>query len=325
MKDMIRSLALTGNLMVGLDAAATDKSFEGLGALVTATSSGEILDLSRHTDLEVEGRALPPFASFQELINHKQALKAGLPSQTYSVSTLKLPLPEASPRSLGIGLSYQDHRVDVKLQSTVYFEKNSHPTRLSDALPYRENLDYETEVSLLLHRSEPKLFGYLLHNDLTDRRIQVFEFDKTNPAPGFSKSKSFPRANAHGVLMAVGNERLWSFLDAKLYVNGELRQQLAASNNVLTPSQIHRRIFADPKLSGNAEWVLVGTGTPSGTIFTAPGKWDQFLLYVGSGFSMTRARESWLKKFQFLAAGDKLEFRSEVLGNFTSQVEAVAR
>lgn len=323
MKDFMRNIALTSTLIAGIDATAADKSIEGLGALVTATSSGLVLDVSRHTALEVEGRSLPPLKSFKELIKNKKALNADTPPETHSLSTLKLPLPEASPRSLGIGLSYQDHRDDVKLQSTVYFEKNARPTRLADALPYRENLDYETEISLLLHRSEPHLFGYLLHNDLTDRRIQVFEFDKKNPAPGFSKSKSFPRANAHGVLMAVGNEALWKSLGAKLYVNGELRQHLATSNNVLTPSQIHRTIFSDPKLSGNAEWVLVGTGTPSGTIFVAPSKWAQLLLYVRSGFSMTRAREAWLRKFQFLAPGDKLEFRSEVLGHFTSQVEAI--
>jgi 2-keto-4-pentenoate hydratase/2-oxohepta-3-ene-1,7-dioic acid hydratase in catechol pathway len=321
MKDFMRNMALTSTLVAGLDAAAASKSFVGLGALITATPSGQILDVTRHTSAEIEGRALPPTKSFKELIRAKQALASDTPVQTLPLSDLTLPLPSASPRSLGIGLSYPDHRSDVKIHSTVYFEKNAKPTRLADPIPFRENLDYETEVSLLLHRSEPHLFGYLLHNDLTDRRVQVFEFDKKNPAPGFAKSKSFPRANAHGALMAVGNESLWKSLTAKLYVNGELRQSLATANNVLTPTEIHRKIFSDPKLSGTADWVLVGTGTPSGTIFVAPSKWAQFLLYVRSGFNMTRARESWLKKFQFLANGDKLEFHSEVLGHFSTQVE----
>jgi 2-keto-4-pentenoate hydratase/2-oxohepta-3-ene-1,7-dioic acid hydratase in catechol pathway len=323
MKDLMRNMALSTTLLAGVDAAAANKTFVGLGALVTSSPSGQILDVSRHTSVEVEGRALPPLKSFKELLAAKQGLDANAASETFPIGDLKLPLPETSPRSLGIGLSYPDHQNDVKLQSTVYFEKNAKPTRLADPVPFRENLDYETEVSLLLHRSEPHLFGYMLHNDLTDRRIQVFEFNKKNPAPGFAKSKSFPRANAHGVLMAVGNESLWKSLSAKLFVNGELRQSLATANNVLSPTQIHRTIFSDPKLSGSADWVLVGTGTPSGTVFVAPSKWAQFLLYVRSGFNMTRAREAWLKKFQFLAPGDKLEFRSEVLGHFSTRVEAI--
>jgi 2-keto-4-pentenoate hydratase/2-oxohepta-3-ene-1,7-dioic acid hydratase in catechol pathway len=323
MKDLIRNMALTSTLLASLVAAAASKTFAGLGALVTATPSGQILDVSRHTSVEIDGRALPPLVSFKDLIRAKQALDIEAPLQTLPIADLKLPLPATFVRSLGIGLSYPDHRNDVKLQSTVYFEKNAMTTRLTDPVPLRENLDYETEISLLLHRSEPHLFGYLLHNDLTDRRIQVFEFDKKNPAPGFAKSKSFPLANAHGVLMAVGNESLWKSLSAKLYVNGELRQSLATANNVLTPTEIHRAIFSDPKLSGTAEWILIGTGTPSGTIFVAPSKWAQLFLYVRSGFNMTRARESWLKKFQFLAPGDKLEFRSEILGHFSSHVEAI--
>jgi|GEM_PF-7034514 len=320
MKDVIQKTSLAAALALSLSVDAVPRAIPGLGALVTVGPEGQWLVLDSQSRHGAEGRRIPRLQSFKKLLADKKALSTQRPSKLFPISTLQLPLPSTSIRSLGIGLSYQDHRDDVKIQKTVVFEKNATPTRLSDAIPFRQGLDYETEVSLLLHRSEPALFGYLLHNDLTDRRIQVFEFDKKNPAPGFSKSKSFAHANAHGVLMAIGDASLWETLSATLYVNGRAHQRLATTNNVLTPPEIHRMIFSDPKLSGNAEWVIVGTGTPSGTIFRAPSKLEEAYLFLRSGFSVKRARERWLAKFDFLAPGDTLDFRSELLGEFTAEV-----
>ncbi|MEO5667812.1 MAG: fumarylacetoacetate hydrolase family protein [Bdellovibrionota bacterium] len=287
--------------------------------LVARAADGQLLCVESFSDTEVQARVLSSkLESFAELVD--SASEA--PLERYALEQLTLPLPSRSKtRSLGIGLSYQDHRDDVAVQTTVIFEKNASPTRLSDPVPYREYLDYETEVSLLLHRNEPTLFGYLMHNDLSDRSIQVENFDAKNLGPGFSKAKSFERANAHGTLMAVGDANLWKKLRIRFRVNGEARQQLDTSLNILTPEGIHARVFEDSTLSQDAEWVVIGTGTPIGTVFRAPTLVEKLALVLRAGFSQKRARKLWLASFSFLQPGDVLEFHSEILGRFTSRVE----
>jgi 2-keto-4-pentenoate hydratase/2-oxohepta-3-ene-1,7-dioic acid hydratase in catechol pathway len=104
----------------------------------------------------------------------------------------------------------------------------------------------------------------------------------------------------------------------KLYLNGEEVQAVNPFENVLTPSQIHRHVFSTPELSEGKDWVLIGTGTPAGTIFYAPTTLQRVWLFMRSGFSMERAQERWLARFDFLQKGDVLEFRSEVLGHIST-------
>ena len=275
------------------------------------------IHVDAHNAQGVQARELgSQWRSFEELIKSAK----GSQTQSYSLDNLKLPLPSVALASLGLGLSYPSHQKEVKAEDPVFFRKDAQATSLGQAIPFREFTDYEAEVSLLLHRSEPQIFGYLMHNDLTDRRIQVENYDKKNPAPGFSKSKSLENFNAHGLLLAVGTEKLWKQIEVRLYVNGEAVQSVKPSENLMSPSAIHKEVFSRPELHQNRDWVLIGTGTPAGTIFYAPSVTQKIWLFVSSGFSMKRAQEKWLERFNFLQVNDSLEFRSALLGHIDTTI-----
>jgi 2-keto-4-pentenoate hydratase/2-oxohepta-3-ene-1,7-dioic acid hydratase in catechol pathway len=217
-------------------------------------------------------------------------------------------------KSLGIGLSYPSHQEEAQASTAVFFEKNAAVTPIDSAIPYRPHLDYETEVSLILHRRYPTQFGYQIHNDLTDRRIQVKNYDKANPGPGFSLAKSLPTLNAHSENTVYGDSSVWENIEVRMFVNGILRQTLKTQENIFKPEDIHRIIFTEKDLAPGFDWVLVGTGTPAGTIFRAPAFWEKLGLITSSFFSVGRAQDKWLESFRFLQEGDKLEFDSPTLG-----------
>ncbi len=287
-----------------------------LVALMAQTSGGEWLRVNQHDGQSVTGTKISSWSSFGDLN------KPAAPSieQRVEFSQLQVPLINQEFASLGLGLSYPSHQQEVNADTTVFFRKDAKPTAIDAPIAYRPHLDFEAEVSLLMHRQEKTLFGYLVHNDLTDRGIQVANFDADNPAPGFSKSKSFAGANAHGFLMAVGGAELWNELQVELFVNGIKVQDVRPRENVLTPADIHRIVFQTPGLAEGKDWVLVGTGTPAGTIFRAPSLFEKIMLFVRSGFRMPEAQKLWLEKFRFLAPNDELEFRSKALGVFKSRV-----
>jgi 2-keto-4-pentenoate hydratase/2-oxohepta-3-ene-1,7-dioic acid hydratase in catechol pathway len=287
------------------------------GALITQTQAGQMLHVLEHNEKEVLAAPIPEWSSLADLIRQ---IPRTSPTH-YPVEQLFIPLKNIATKNLGIGLSYVDHQKEVKSYETVFFEKNAQPNRMQDKILFREYLDYEAEIALLMHRHEPHLFAYFLHNDLTDRKIQTFEYDAKNPAPGFSKSKSFSGANPIAPMMLVGGPELWPHIRIEFYLNGELRQRVNSQKNVLNPTEIHAHVFSKPELSGNADWVLIGTGTPAGTIFYAPSTLQKIEMFILSGFSMNRARMRWLNKFEFLESGDELEFRSKVLGDFRTYVE----
>jgi 2-keto-4-pentenoate hydratase/2-oxohepta-3-ene-1,7-dioic acid hydratase in catechol pathway len=240
-------------------------------------------------------------------------------SNEISSADLYAPIAGLPLKGLGLGLTYPSHRNEIGLADVVLFEKDTGVTRILDAIKERSHLDYEAEVSLLLHRSETETFGYLLHNDITDRGIQVREHDPMNLPHSFSLAKTFEGSNAHGPLMVVGDETIWNKLRIELKRNGKTVQVVQPSLNVMKPKEIHRLVFASP-LSENYDWILIGTGTPAGTIFRAPSKLEAAFAFIGSGFNKSRTKLSWLNRFDFLKAGDTLNFESEILGSFSTKV-----
>jgi 2-keto-4-pentenoate hydratase/2-oxohepta-3-ene-1,7-dioic acid hydratase in catechol pathway len=232
---------------------------------------------------------------------------------------LLAPLPEFQGPSRAYAMTYRVHQEEVRQKKIFSFEKRTQAESAWLPIQHRQTLDYEAEIALLLHRSEPERFGFLLANDLTDRAAQVRNFDRDNPAPGFSAAKSFPGALRVGPLLAIGGPKLWPELEVELRVNGELRQHVKARNCLLAPHEFHKQAF----MSGDAnEWALVLAGTTGGTIFRSPNPAEKMLLFVMSALSTRRAREAWLRRFQFLAVGDRLEMTSKILG--TSHATIVA-
>lgn len=259
--------------------------------------------------------------SFDQLLRDASAETQGEKKQNnFIINDLGLPFLHLRPKTLGLGLTYPDHQQDVGLSKVVLFEKNAAPSRLNDTVAHRAHLDYEAEIALLLHRHEPKVFGFLLHNDLTDRRIQAINYDKKAPGRSFSLAKSFATANAYGTVMAIGGDSAWQELRVDLYWNEQRMQALAAKNHLLKPSEIHHLVFEKSQLSGGYEWVLIGTGTPGGTIFRAPNLREKLGLMFRSGLNPKKAVENWLNHFTFIQPADRLRFISNSLGHFQSEV-----
>ncbi len=289
---------------------------------ITRSSDGNLLRIKEFsTDTVRASQLSQKWVSFSQLLKVSPELSEQDSARTLDFQSLTPPFSDLQIKSLGLGLTYSDHAKDVSLQGAVLFEKNSVPTRIQDPIVFRNSLDYEAEVALLMHRQEPELFGFLLHNDLSDRMIQIQEFDEKNMAPGFGRAKSFPGSNAFGPIVLIGDESVWDQIEVKLIVKGQLRQTVRPAQNILRPMQIHKLVFtASALVSPEIQWVLIGTGTPSGTIFRSPNTWEKIKLIFSSAFDFSRAKQAWVKSFDFLKPGDKLEFVSEQLGKFHTEV-----
>ncbi len=289
----------------------------GLILVLTQSQDGSLIHVTSQTPTEVVGKNFSSkFQSFSQVIDDAKAAEK---IKTYLLSSMTHAFMHLDIKSLGFGLTYSDHKSEVGLKDVVVFEKKSKPTALHQDIVFKNFLDYETEVAILMHRSEPDLFGYLIHNDLTDRMVQVVNYDENNAAPGFSKAKSFVGSNANSVLLAIGYEELWYQLQIDFFVNGQKRQTVNTTKNILTPKEIHKRIFFDNPAE-TADWILVGTGTPGGTVFKAPTTMQMLKEFVASGFNIDRTKENWAKSFNYLAPNDHLHWSSEILGSADSRI-----
>jgi len=230
---------------------------------------------------------------------------------------LDVPLPHRGARCWGYALSYPEHRRETVNQAPFRFLKQGSVAAHSESIPYREFLDFELEIGLLMHAETPDRFGYFLANDLTDRGLQVEHYDARDPAPGFSLAKNFPGALRAGPLLAIGDASLWSELTASLTLNDVARQTVRAIDCNLDPARLHRELF---QAHGADPWLLAITGTSSGTLFRSPQIRERFLALVSSGLSFKRAKRSWLRGLTFLAPGDKLVLDSPLLGRGETHV-----
>ena len=231
---------------------------------------------------------------------------------------LDVPLPDRKIPCWGFALTYPDHRSETIDAESFRFVKEAPPIANSKAIPYREHLDYELEIGLLMHRNAPGRFGYFLANDLTDRGVQVENYDAKDPAPGFGKAKSFEGALRAGPLLAIGDASAWPMMSASLKLNGEVRQTLSAENCRLDPEQVHGELFADHP---DESWLVVATGTSAGTLFRVPQTREKLKALVAGKFSMKRAGQVWLNSLRFLIPGDKIVLQSPILGRSEARLE----
>lgn len=239
------------------------------------------------------------------------------PVERRTWNELLLPLPAKDIPCLGYALTYPSHQREVSLEDSVTFPKEAVPQSTQQDIVYRDHLDYEAEIGVLLHRNDPDRFGYLIVNDLTDRGIQVRTFDPDNMAPGFALAKSFEGALRVGPLLAIGNAAAWKTFAVDLYLNGELRQQLRASECLLQPEAMaEQRVAAH----AGAPWLLVSTGTTEGVLFEVPNLWEKIEYFLRAGFSMKQAQEDWLAHLRFLQPGDELTLQSPALGRASARV-----
>jgi 2-keto-4-pentenoate hydratase/2-oxohepta-3-ene-1,7-dioic acid hydratase in catechol pathway len=264
--------------------------------------------------VQADVRALDFRDLWQPVSNDKNKTAA---TKSYKWSDLKMPLPDPGVETWGYAMTYTDHKDEVRIDDSVIFRKHTSAVSANSDISYRPYLDYETEIGVLLNRNATNLFGYIIANDWTDREIQVNTYDPDDMAPGFSKSKSFEGSLHVGSLLVIGDHNLWPQIKIKLFINGHERQDLSASDCTINPTVIHDQIFNE--LSTN-NWVLVATGTDDGVQFHTPGTWQKIGLFIRSGFSKRRAGKRWLNKLSFMKKGDRVEFRSDMLGYSSATV-----
>ncbi len=239
------------------------------------------------------------------------------PVERRAWNELLLPLPDTDIPCLGYALTYPSHQKEVSLDDSVTFPKQAAPQSASRDIAYRDHLDYEAEIGVLLHRNEPDRFGYLIVNDLTDRGIQVRTFDSADMAPGFTLAKSFEGALRIGPLLAVGNAAAWKTLVVDLYLNGQRRQQVLAGECLLQPEGL---VGQHPAAYAGGPWLLVSTGTSEGVLFDVPTLWEKIEYFLRAGFSMRQVQEDWLDHLRFLQPGDELTLLSPTLGRASARV-----
>lgn len=231
---------------------------------------------------------------------------------------LKTPLPDHKVDSWGYALTYRDHKSETVESPAFRFRQGGAVDGNSESIPYRDHLDFELEIGLLMHRDAPDRFGYFLVNDMTDRGVQVRTYDEENPAPGFAQAKGFDGSLRAGPLLAVADASPWPHLSASLSLNGEVRQNLSAARCDLDPGRFHQEVFSD---SAGTPWAVVATGTSAGTLFRTPSKGEKLKALVSSGFSLKRAKEAWLGSLRFLAPGDEIVMHSPLLGRSEAKVK----
>jgi len=230
---------------------------------------------------------------------------------------LVVPLPREDIPCIGYALTYPGHQEEVSLEDILYFKKNATADPARDDILYRERLDYEAEIGVLIRKDRRDRFGYLMVNDLTDRGIQVRTFNPDDMAPGFSLAKSFEGALRVGPLLVVGNEASWDTMRIDLYLNGAMRQRLRADECLIRPGDFVDKHFDD---GTGSSWILVATGTTDGVLFQSPDLWDKIILFFGAGFSMEEAEEDWLDHFRFLQPGDRIDLVSPALGRASASI-----
>lgn len=230
---------------------------------------------------------------------------------------LDVPLPHRGARCWGYALTYPEHRRETVDAAHFRFLKQGSVESNSAPIPFRDFLDYELEIGLLLHRDTPDRYGYFLANDLTDRGLQVDHYNARNPAPGFTIAKDFSGSLRAGPLLLVGDASIWPQLTATLLLNGLERQVIRATDCNVHPHLMHRELFRE---HDEEPWLLAATGTTSGTMFRSPRIREKLRAMVAGGLSMRRARRRWLQQLSYLTRGDKLVMASPMLGRSETEV-----
>ncbi|WP_319461377.1 fumarylacetoacetate hydrolase family protein [Micromonospora sp. RTP1Z1] len=138
-------------------------------------------------------------------------------------------------------------------------------------------LDYEVEIGLVFGREMPVgttvtddnladyVAGLVVTNDISARDVQL-------PKTQFYEGKSYPTFTPVGpALVLLDAEELKRFIDLrlKLWVNGELRQDMTVADMIYRPAQALQALTRFQRVDPGD---LLLTGTPVGTALSAPPK-----------------------------------------------------
>jgi len=222
-----------------------------------------------------------------ELLTERDAIaQARSKDHRVDLAALELRSPVTSPcRVVAQMTNYVSHIRDAGMDpATVpltFFRKTSAsisgPTDDVIRPEHVTLLDYEVEIGLVIGRSVPVgadvgpadlaeiIAGLVITNDVSARDIQL-------PKTQFYEAKSYPTFTPTGpslVLLESGDLERFDELHLRLWVNGQLRQDMTAADMVYPPLEALRALSRFQPL-GPGDLLL--TGTPAGTALKAPPK-----------------------------------------------------
>ncbi|WP_410816826.1 fumarylacetoacetate hydrolase family protein [Micromonospora sp. 050-3] len=222
-----------------------------------------------------------------ELLADRQAIiAAATSSDTVPVDDLALLSPVTTPcRVVAQMTNFASHVTDTngnpETVPLTFFRKTSGSISgpFADVIrpAHVKLLDYEVEIGLVIGSAMPVgttvtedtladfVAGLVVTNDISARDVQL-------PKTQFYEAKSYPTFTPVGpalVLLDADELKRFTDLRLKLWVNGELRQNMTAADMIYQPVQALQALTRFQRLDPGD--VLL-TGTPAGTALSAPPK-----------------------------------------------------
>lgn len=233
------------------------------------------------------GRIETDAASTGELLADVEAVRAARAAQSHvPVDSLDLISPVTAPcRVIAQMTNFVSHAEDTGFKAEgiplTFFRKSSAsisgPTEDIVKPAHVRLLDYEVEIGFVVGRDVPVgtevtkenigevVAALVITNDVSARDVQLTQSQ-------FYEAKSYPTFTPTGPILAIledGELDRFEELQLRLWVDGDLRQDMPASDMIYKPLEAVRSLTRFQDLSAGD---LVLTGTPVGTALQAPPK-----------------------------------------------------
>lgn len=260
---------------------------------------------------------------------------------------------------IAAGTNYLEHGEEADIDEVFLFPKYSKPTPNQTEIRYQTDvlLDYEVELCMRwvkpIKTPEQSLgyAGMFVCGDFTDRAelLRKIDVDNVTSGHGFSDAKSGKARFPTGPYIVVPKD--WkSFLESvslATYVNGEQRQQAAASEMIREPNSLIEMIlekgeqpiwrYQDQNVplfnqQGINPHQNIVTGTPAGVVYNTPGwsyrisksiKWLATFSFLDSGpidYILEQYIEESFNNKSYLQAGDKVQLTATYLGSISVDI-----
>ena len=228
-----------------------------------------------------------PATTTGELLADRGAIQAAIGgSETVPVEDLNLISPVTVPcRVVAQMTNFASHVRDAgmdpqKIPLTFFRKSSGSISGPSDDVVrpgHVRFLDYEAEIGLVMGQETPVgsvitpetiadyIAGVVITNDISARDLQL-------PKTQFYESKSYASFTPAGPTLVLFDAEDWNRFDElrlRLWVNGEIRQDMTVADMIYRPVEALQALTRFQHLSPGD---LVLTGTPVGTALSAPPK-----------------------------------------------------
>jgi 2-keto-4-pentenoate hydratase/2-oxohepta-3-ene-1,7-dioic acid hydratase in catechol pathway len=223
----------------------------------------------------------------RELLADRAAITAAAVSaETVAVESLSLISPVTAPcrvvaQMTNFASHVRDSGMDPETIPLTFFRKTSGSISgpFDDVIrpAHVRLLDYEVEIGLVVGREMPVgsdvsaenladyVAGLVVTNDISARDVQL-------PKTQFYEAKSYPTFTPVGpalVLLDADELKRFDDLRLRLWVNGQLRQDMTVADMIYRPVEALRALTRFQRMDAGD---LLLTGTPIGTALSAPPK-----------------------------------------------------